>query len=317
VRNRLHERIAYESIEVGFYEPTAQMRTVVRSTLHAVGFRRLHDCQNVDGVVQRLSNDAIDLLIIDVDSETDAICGVVRQVREGRLGYDPFLAIMALTSNAVPAMINRVLGVGCDDLIARPISPKVIAERTANLVHHRKPFVVTADYVGPDRGARLREDDDLAKVDVPNVLRDKALGDSDSATGVAALRRARAAIGKYRISKFAAQIGAEALRLKSCAARGESGKNARNVKPQLAALLDMIAAVSDLVAEQSSSELELLSQSMTKLARSIAIVAIPDERQLALLHLHGEAIAATANNREEAAVLTASVLNDPMSRAAE
>jgi len=224
---------------------------------------------------------------------------------------------MALTSNAVPAVINRILDVGCDDLTARPISPKVIAGRVATLVHNRKPFVVTADYVGPDRGGRQRDDHELPKLDVPNALRRKALENAGSPVSVASLRQARETMSKHRIARIATRIGAEALRLKSRAASDERVKSDPDERKHLAELLAMIDSVSELVAEQSLDELEPLNQSMSRLAGSMAAQGVPNDRQLALLHLHGEAIAATVNNREEVADLADTVLNHPMSRAAE
>jgi len=314
VTNRLQGEIAYHDIDVAFFEPTAQMRAVLRNALLAVGYRRLLDCHSVDDVMRRLRNDTIDLLIVDSDSDADGIYRVVRQIREGRLGYDPFLAIMALTSNAVPTTIKGVLDVGCDDLITRPTSPKVIAERTANLVHNRKPFVVTPNYAGPERHGQDGTNDDLPKFDAPNALRQKALGGTDIAVDITALNTAREVFVKCRIAKMAAAIGDEALKIKSQLSGGPDIEIQTN---QCTRLFDMITKVSELITKESLVELEPLGQSMAKIARSISASPMLNERMIAVLHLHGEAIAATVNDREEATVLTATVLNHTDSGAAE
>lgn len=310
----LHSEIAYQGIEVAYFEPTAQMRAVLRNALLAVGFRQLHDCHSGDEVIQRLDNNTIDLLMVDIDSDTDGICRVVQQIREGHLGYDPFLAIMALTSNAVPDIIKRVLDIGCDDLITRPISPKWIAKRTANLVHSRKPFVVTSEYVGPDRGVENREDDDLPKIDVPNALRQKALGGPDTAIDVATLNAARETLVKHRVARIAARISNEALKIKS---KFSDGTDTEIEKIHCSDLFDMIATICELITKQNLVELEPLGQSMAKIAKSTAANTMLNKRMIAALHLHGEAIAATVNDHEEAAVLTATVLSQPVSSAAE
>lgn len=260
--------------------------------------------------MHRLRTETVDLLIVDSDSEIDGICRVVRQIRDGLLGYDPFLAIMALTSNAIPAMIKRVLDIGCDDLIARPISPKVIAERTANLIHHRKKFVATANYVGPDRFGLDGGDDELPKIEVPNALRHKATGIASSAADLAKFSSARDTIVEHRIGGLAAQICSEALKFKSLYS---DGAGARIEKDQSGALLILIAAASELIAEHNLVDLRQLGESMTRIAQAIATDAPVNERVLAVLHLHGEAIAATLTKRDDAKALMATVLDNPIS----
>jgi len=308
------DQITYGGIDVAFFEPTPPMRVVLRNTLLAVGFRRLLDCHSVGNVIGRLGSDTIDLLIVDMDGDPDGICKVVRDIRESQLGPDPFLAIMALTSNAVPDVIRRVLDVGCDDLITRPIAPKALAERTVNLVHKRKAFVVTPSYVGPDRRGSDRGSEDAPKIVVPNALRHKATGDPGSAVTAAALKAARATIAKLRIAQIAAQIGDEALRIK---ARAPVGDGARIGTADYGALIGMVDAVTRLISNHELCELEPLGASMAKLAETIAGRAMPDERALSELHLHGEAIAAMANGDAASAELTARVLNRPFPDAAE
>ena len=59
-------------------------------------------------------------------------------------------------------------------------------ERINYLAGNRKPFVVTSEYIGPDRrsGRKLKEgeeadpSDDVPRIEVPNTLGAKASGES-------------------------------------------------------------------------------------------------------------------------------------------
>jgi DNA-binding response OmpR family regulator len=71
------------------------------------------------------------------------------------------------------------LDAGADHVIAGPISPQQVMDRIEAMVHRRKSFVVTAEYFGPDRRLMARPDGSARMVEVPNSLRDKALGNFD------------------------------------------------------------------------------------------------------------------------------------------
>jgi len=74
------------------------------------------------------------------------------------------------------SIVNRAINSGADDLLARPFSAATLGERLNIQIERRKGFVVTGDYVGPDR----RHDESRAGalcIEVPNALRMKtALG---------------------------------------------------------------------------------------------------------------------------------------------
>jgi CheY-like chemotaxis protein len=302
--------IAYQDIDVAIFEPTPQMRTLVRSTLLTVGFRQIHECHSVDDVIRQLGSNTIDLLLVDIDSATDGICRVVRQIRDGLVGHDPYIAIMALTSNPVPAMIKRTLEVGSDDLITRPISPKLIAERTVNLVHNRKDFVVTVGYIGPDRRRRDRNDaNDAPRIKVPNALRYKAIGDQASAADTEALDAARDVIIKHRVARNALQISHDALKLRSHIA---GGNNAKIETVHYSGLIDLIVEGAKLIARGKLAELESIGESMAKIAKSIVASKTLNESTLAVLHLHSEAISATINDDEVAENMVAAALGHPV-----
>ena len=97
-------------------------------------------------------------------------------------------------------------GSGADVLVAAPISPSLILDRIDALVHARKPFVVTTDYIGPDRRFMDDRGSDLELVDVPNSLRAKALGHYDAARLKEEIAAARADINGQKIDRQAFQV---------------------------------------------------------------------------------------------------------------
>lgn len=117
----------------------------------------------------------VDLLVLDAELPDGNASGLVRDVRRGRLGRNPFLPIILLTWASEPKAVQCAVNSGVDLILVKPLSPAQLFSRIEGLVADRKPFVVTADYIGPDR--RSQENAEAAgRYDVPNTLKDKMEG---------------------------------------------------------------------------------------------------------------------------------------------
>jgi CheY-like chemotaxis protein len=124
----------------------------------------------------RLDNGPPDLLITEVDLADGDVCGVIRALRHQDVGSDPFLPVIALSREPTPATVERVIDSGADILLGKPVSAEQLISRIRLLVEARKPFVVTSDYVGPDRRKSTERTSNVPLVEVPNVLKARVAG---------------------------------------------------------------------------------------------------------------------------------------------
>jgi len=74
--------------------------------------------------------------------------------------------------------VKPTVDASVDDLLASPLSVKALLGWIEGLVKNCKPFLVTTDYIGPDRrcGGRHEASSEIPLFHVPNTLRDKAAG---------------------------------------------------------------------------------------------------------------------------------------------
>src|SRR3546814_18089900 len=73
-------------------------------------------------------------------------------------------------------------------LLVKPLSTRIILDRIETVALHRKPFVVTSDYIGPDRRTAVaRRDSNVPLIEVPHPPREKMPG---RPTAPAALQQA-------------------------------------------------------------------------------------------------------------------------------
>ncbi len=203
--NHLH----LEEVEVLLGESRTQIRIGLKGALAEAGLRNVTDVSNLkalqDNITQAIGPD---IVICDTGLPGErGICDVVRKVRNKEIGRNPFLCIIAVTWNPTPEEVDQVIGSGVDALLAAPFAPQQIIDRVDALVHKRKPFLVTSDYVGPDR--RLESDTRETKIpmmDAPNTLRSKALGNWNIAEMRESIEQASGEIKFQKVERQASDI---------------------------------------------------------------------------------------------------------------
>jgi DNA-binding response OmpR family regulator len=173
----------YETAETLVYDPVAANRNATRASLHSLGFRNVDGAASLDLLADRLRSRSLDLLIAEVAGSEAETCALVQAVRQGTLGENPFVIVIMTTWRRDGTIVAQVLNSGADDLVARPVSTANLGERVRLLSERRKGFVVTSDYIGPDRRRDPRSGGNEC-LEVPNPLKFKAndsLSDDDAA----------------------------------------------------------------------------------------------------------------------------------------
>lgn len=193
-----------KDVEVVLYDPNQDLRMMIHGILRDSGFVEIVSTERAEAVRKHLEEGHVDLLIGDVHAETSAICALLGDVRHGRLGEDPFPVAIGLTSDADEKTIAKISNAGFDGLALKPFDSLTFRRRVEYFLEHRKPFVTTADYVGPDRRKNPGKPGvDSNCIDVPNPLRLITEGVSRDTVE----QRIETAAGTLDERKFVSDIG--------------------------------------------------------------------------------------------------------------
>ncbi|MBN9554102.1 MAG: hypothetical protein J0H61_05400, partial [Alphaproteobacteria bacterium] len=122
-------------------------------------------------VIQRQTPD---IVLGEAQGAADELCQAIQQLRQGAAGYNPFIVIIVTAWEKSSALINKVVNSGADDLLLRPFSTALLGTRIEAHIERRKGFVITTDYVGPDRRRDSGRAGDCDMFDPPNSLKMKA-----------------------------------------------------------------------------------------------------------------------------------------------
>src|SRR5439155_23594721 len=115
-----------------------------------------------------------DIALCEAQGATEELCGIIQQMRQGSAGYNPFVVIIVTAWEKNTALINQVVSSGADDLLLRPFSTTLLGQRIETHVDRRKGFVITTEYVGPDRRKDAHRPSAVELFEPPNSLKMKA-----------------------------------------------------------------------------------------------------------------------------------------------
>jgi len=173
-------REKFENVTVLVADRDPRARIAAKRTLVEAGFRHILTGQSLEFVRESFSVDMPELLIAETDLVDGSLIDFIHDVRHHRVGTNPFLVISALTDNPTPELVRNVIQSGADDLLSKPFDVKTLLRRIGRLIHERKPFIVTGDYVGPARKPKSHKEAHADQFQAPNTLKARALGEGNA-----------------------------------------------------------------------------------------------------------------------------------------
>jgi DNA-binding response OmpR family regulator len=199
----------FENIRLVLGEPNPHIREGLKAALFANGFRGITDCHSTEKLAEVLDDPLIDVILCDVDLPHGNFCDVIHRMRHNTLGRNPFVLTLATTGDPTLAMVRQVIDAGVDDLLVKPLSMDTLLERIGNFARGRKPFVVTHDYIGPDRrkDARPGEPPKTELIEVPNPLRSKVVGGTDLVNLQRMIDNATIRLNEHKMERYSVQVG--------------------------------------------------------------------------------------------------------------
>lgn len=129
------------------------MREVIRLMLGTLGIRRVLASGSVDEAMAMLAHEKVDVVIADYRLGGETGAEFIRLVR-GLQGHARFVPLIGCTADTSPATISEMRDAGADEVLAKPVSAKVIWTKLMAVTNARRNFVSAPDFFGPDRRRR-------------------------------------------------------------------------------------------------------------------------------------------------------------------
>ena len=159
-------------------DPQNHIRHGIVVALQGYGFNAVKDFRTYEDFLEGLESGAKpDLIICDSEIGGNQAIDLFARIRRREQGDNPFVVTIMTTWNPTPEKVRAITNAGVDDLLSKPLSPKVLYDRVITLIWSRKPFIVTSEYIGPDRRKPSSRPSNAKVFSVPNTLAARAKGE--------------------------------------------------------------------------------------------------------------------------------------------
>lgn len=196
----------YHLATVLLFDPDPSLRQNTRSALLNIGFGDVVAVEEFGQFIDQVEQGSFDLVLADSRSFEGDTLEVVHQIRRAALGQNPFVNVIVSLWDTAPDIVGSVINSGVDDLISRPMSRSQIRQRVERLVRARKPFIVTTDYIGPDRRQVPRGYPEGSTMIVPNSLQAKVENKPEFDATPETIQATMQAVNGRKISLFTEQL---------------------------------------------------------------------------------------------------------------
>ncbi|HEY1721767.1 MAG TPA: hypothetical protein VGG27_11010 [Magnetospirillaceae bacterium] len=189
---------AYRNVRLALGDADSRFCRTVTAALFPLGLLDVSTCHSGTFMYEAASA-TVDVVVCDTHLPGLDFMAFVQDVRQGRVGGNPFTVIVALVRDEGEAKSEGIPRSGIDEMLSKPINPLLLVRHINQLSRERKSFVMTPGYVGPSRrDARRNDGSDDNLVAVPNTLRAKVIDKKDQAEVATMLGEGRSGLDKEK-----------------------------------------------------------------------------------------------------------------------
>lgn len=167
----------FPDVVVYLIEHEADMRRNLRDVLDSYGFGQIRTFATIEALEEALKEQTPDLIVCDSGMPDGDMNKLVRKVRHWQTGENPFIPVITTTWDSSAGTVKAIAASGADLLIGKPMKSQDLITRINAVVKKRRPFVVTSNYIGPDRRSDMDRPTNVKLIDVPNTLKMKVSGE--------------------------------------------------------------------------------------------------------------------------------------------
>jgi len=133
------------------FDPTPLGLAILTQILTGFGARKIHRCATIDEAKQVVADFEVDLMVIDAMAESGEGYDFVRWLRASVPEPNRHTPVLLTTAHTKASDVASARDCGSHFIVAKPLAPIVVLERIIWIAKEGRAFVLSDEYVGPDR----------------------------------------------------------------------------------------------------------------------------------------------------------------------
>jgi CheY-like chemotaxis protein len=141
----------YARLKLLFVDDALPTRILLREILRGTGLQQVTIADDATMAFESVKADLPDLVFTDWQMPGRSGLDLLRDIRENPESPDPLLPVIMLTAKDSQDDVIRGRDAGATGYLIKPITLGGIVERINDAVHKPRAFLVSPNFVGPDR----------------------------------------------------------------------------------------------------------------------------------------------------------------------
>ncbi len=218
---RLLHKIEGSKVHILIVEDNDSSRRLIVELLRAAGFSNLTVSRSAEDAIEDMQGQSPDLIILDWGLPGLSGIELARAIREAAVTPDsrfanPAVPMIMLTARQSARDVTTARNAGIDEFVIKPFSAVSILKAICSCMMRRRPFIVSAGYVGPCRRRSKKKDSytgllrrasDIEAVAEENARRMYKESLSVELNGLRAYMQARGGMTPKMLEHMVARVG--------------------------------------------------------------------------------------------------------------
>lgn len=143
----------FKHVRVLVVESSVPMFQLVKGVLNllTVPEGNIHSAYTVEEGFTKFCQIRHDLILVDWLQNPDRGIHLTKTIRRDKKTVNAFVPIIMTAGSGHLARVIKARDAGVSEYLVKPFSAKSLAERIVRVIEKQREFVVSDDYVGPDR----------------------------------------------------------------------------------------------------------------------------------------------------------------------
>jgi DNA-binding response OmpR family regulator len=146
--------VRYDLLKILLVDDNHYMRVLLAEILRAIGVQRIYEANDGAEGLQMMRDVDIDIVMTDLSMQPLDGIDFVRLIRNSPDSPNQMAPVIMVTGHSTRSRVSEARDCGVDEVLVKPLTAKGVIERLHQVIEHRRPYVRSEDYFGPDRRRR-------------------------------------------------------------------------------------------------------------------------------------------------------------------
>lgn len=143
----------FKNVRILIVESSPELFDLFRSVFRLFGVpeRNVDSAYSMDEGFEKFAAGNHDLVIVDWLQTPDRGIELAKKIRMSGRSPNPFVPLIMTAGSGHENRVKRARDAGVSEYLVKPFTARTLAKKIERIVENPRPFVVSENYIGPDR----------------------------------------------------------------------------------------------------------------------------------------------------------------------